>query len=227
MGFMPGSDMHFYDVQAGFLAAVVPIRCKTSSRTRLYFSTPDQFNDPLDCSPIFKLAGDLDDTAFLEELKKDEDEMIAEQGLAPQAEAELRAQFGAHVTGMAEAIKRNVRKVIRADLRIFCLSANYEHPLLWSHYWNSHTGVCLHFSVANGTMFGLARGVDYSEPRPPVLIPMRYNVGGDTYVGRAMSLIKAEFWRYESEYRILGHATADWGYPFEEACASRPRIAAW
>ena len=38
--------------------------------SRLYFSTPDQFNDPLDCSPIFKLAGDLDDTAFLEELKK-------------------------------------------------------------------------------------------------------------------------------------------------------------
>jgi hypothetical protein len=46
--------------------------------SRLYFSTPDQFNDPLDCSPIFKLAGDLKDPVFLAELKKDEDEMIAQ-----------------------------------------------------------------------------------------------------------------------------------------------------
>jgi hypothetical protein len=183
--------------------------------SRLYFSTPEQFNDPLDCSPTFKLAGDLDDPAFLAELKKDEDEMIAQHGLTPQAEVELREQFGIHATGIAEAIKRNVRKEIRADLRIFCLSANYEHPLLWSHYGNSHTGICLHFSVVHGNLFGLARGVDYSEPRPPVLIPMRYNEGGDTYVARAMSLIKAEFWRYESEYRILGHASADWGYPLD------------
>lgn len=183
--------------------------------SRLYFSTPDQFNDPLDCSPTFKLAGDLDDPVFLAELKKDEDEMIAEQKLTPQAEADLRAQFGTHVTGMAEAIKRNVRKEIRANLRIFCLSATYEHPLLWSHYGNSHTGVCLHFRVEHGSVFGLARGVDYSKPRPPVLIPMRYNAS-DSDVARAMSLIKADFWCYESEYRILGHASADWGYTFDD-----------
>jgi hypothetical protein len=49
------------------------------------------------------------------------------------------------------------------------------HPLLRSHYAGSHTGVCLHFRVAGGSVFGLARGVDYSKPRPPILIPMRYN----------------------------------------------------
>jgi hypothetical protein len=182
--------------------------------SRLYFSTPGQFNDPLDCSPTFKLAGDLDDPAFLAELKKDEDELIAQQKLMPQAEADLRAQFGTHVTDMAEAITWKVREGIRADLRIFCLSATYEHPLLWSHYANSHTGVCLHFRAKHGSVFGLARGVDYSKPRPPVLVPLRYNAS-ELDVGRAMSLIKADFWCYESEYRILGHVSADWGYTFD------------
>lgn len=160
--------------------------------SRLYFSTPDQFNDPLDCSPIFKLAGDLNDPTFMQELRNDENKMIAEQGLTPQEEADLRAQFGTHVTGMADAIMRNVRAEIRRNLRIFCLSATFEHPLLRSHYAGSHTGVCLHVRVAGGSVFGLARGVDYSKPRPPILIPMRYN-GSDREVGRAMSLIKADF----------------------------------
>jgi hypothetical protein len=114
----------------------------------------------------------------------------------------------------------------RRDLRIFCMSATFEHPLLWSHYASSHTGVCLHIWVEHRSVFGLARGADYSKPRPPVLIPIPYNAS-ERAVGRAMSLIKADFWCYESEYRILGHATADWGMHLKcinHLASAKPRI---
>src|SRR6266702_2304198 len=106
--------------------------------SRLYFSTPEQFNDPLDCSPIFKFGGDVNDPAFLQELKADEDKMIAEKALSAQEEADLRVRLGTQAADMPDAIMRNVRAEIRRDLRIFCLSATSEHPLLWSHYGNSH-----------------------------------------------------------------------------------------
>ena len=34
-------------------------------KSRIYFSAPDQFNDPLDCSPVIKLAKDPRDPDFI------------------------------------------------------------------------------------------------------------------------------------------------------------------
>jgi len=39
--------------------------------SRIYFSSPDQFNDPLDCAPICALAKPLTDD-FIKELLEDE-----------------------------------------------------------------------------------------------------------------------------------------------------------
>jgi hypothetical protein len=44
--------------------------------------------------------------------------------------------------------------------------------------------------------------VDYTGERKPVLVPLEYNKSKDD-ITDAMSRTKAEFWRYESEYRII------------------------
>lgn len=168
--------------------------------SQLYFSTADQLNDPLDCLPVFKVRGDLNDPKFIQVLQDEESKIIAQQRLTRQEEADSRMQLGIQVTNLANAFMANVRMEISRDLRLFCLSSTNEHPLLWSHYGNSHAGVCLHFRVANDSVFRLARGVDYSN----------------LDLARAMSLIKADYWHYESEYRILGHVTTDWGYPLKD-----------
>jgi hypothetical protein len=113
--------------------------------SRLYFLTQDQFNDPLDCAPIFKLAGDPNDPAFLAELRKDEEDMIREDGLTPERVAELRTTEGTPAEEIAAAVTHNVRESLRRTLHIFCFSASREPTLLWSHYAGSHAGVCLHF----------------------------------------------------------------------------------
>ena len=189
--------------------------------SRLYFSTQDQFNDPLDCAPIFKLAGDPNDPTFAEELRQDEEDMIREERLTPERVAELRATEGTPPAEMAAAITRNVRENLRRTLHIFCFSATREPTLLWSHYAGSHAGACLHFKVIHGEITGLARGIDYMADRPPIMVPLRYNPG-EQEAARRMSLIKAESWRYESEYRILANPEVDWGYPFDGRYVSFP-----
>ena len=189
--------------------------------SRLYFSTQDQFNDPLDCAPIFKLAGDPNDPAFLAELRRDEADMIREERMTPERVAKLRASEGVPPEEMAAAITRNVREELRRTLHIFCFSATREPTQLWSHYAGSHAGVCLHFKVVPGEITGLARGIDYVSDRPPVMVPLRYNLS-EQEVARRMSLIKAESWRYESEYRILANPEVDWGHRFDGHYVSFP-----
>jgi hypothetical protein len=190
--------------------------------SRLYFSTQAQFNDPLDCAPIFKLAGDPNDPAFMAELRKDEEDMIREEGLTPERVAELRATEGTAPAELAAAITRNVRENMRRTLHVYCFSATREPTLLWSHYAGGHAGVCLHFKAVHGELTGLARGIDYVADRPPIMVPLRYNLS-EQEVSRRMGLTKAESWRYESEYRILANSDVDWGYPFDGRHVSFPR----
>jgi hypothetical protein len=48
--------------------------------SRIYLSQPDQLNDPLDCAPVFALARSLDDPAFVQQLRDEEDRMNTERG---------------------------------------------------------------------------------------------------------------------------------------------------
>lgn len=178
--------------------------------SRIYFPSPLQFNDPFDCFPPFELAGDVDDPEFVRELERDEERMARAEGLSPERIAELRASEGVPVQNMAAAVRDHTTKVIREDTRVFCLTSEQRHPLMWSHYASSHSGICLHFRCGPDNVFGLARQVLYVQERKPILIPLERQTADD--VAERLVFAKAEFWDYENEYRIIAHKTADWGY---------------
>ena len=142
--------------------------------SRLYFPRPAQFNDPFDCAPVFSFAKPLSDPEFLAELRAEEDRMIAQRGLTPAERLDLR-NAAVDVGQLAQLITTQTRDVLRDDVRIFCLSARLDHPLLWSHYADSHKGVCLHFVARPGSVIGGARAVKYRTERVPVLVPFGYN----------------------------------------------------
>jgi hypothetical protein len=167
--------------------------------SRIYFSVPNQFNDPLDCSPVFKLARDPPDEALIAEMEADEAEMRAAASPAERAKMKRAKRVG--VSDLASGVTLHTRKVLRAATKMFCLSARHDHPLLWAHYADSHRGVCLHFRCRRGSIFGAARAVEYQEERRPIFIPLRYNT--EDQITDAMSRAKAKFWREEEEYRII------------------------
>ena len=179
----------------------------------VYFPSPEKFNDPFDCAPPFKLAGDITDPEFVKELQRDEERMATNAGLTPAQVAEMRTKEGVPVEQMAEAVRTNTVRAIREDTRVLCLANEQSHPLMWSHYASSHTGICLHFRCSPDNLFGLARQVLYVNERRPVLIPLDRQ--SEDEVTERLVFEKAKFWDYESEYRVVGHKTADWGYSFD------------
>jgi len=69
---------------------------------------------------------------------------------------------------------------------------------------------------------GAARAVKYRKARLPVLVPFHYNQGAADEIADLMVRVKADFWSYEEEYRIIGHEGTDWGYKLQDRYCSFP-----
>lgn len=74
---------------------------------------------------------------------------------------------------------------------------------MWSHYANSHKGICLEFAK-NNPLIAAARPVRYKKSYP-VLTPQSYGPGNDANV-LDLLLTKAMNWCYEREWRIIASA---------------------
>ncbi len=172
-------------------------------RNELYFSPPREFNDPFDCSPVPSLkSSGKEFHTFLGELTKRRRPDLS------------RSARRAQVSTIARDLARNQRskeaqEALRADMNkivnetgILCLSAGCDHPLMWSHYADSHRGICLRFQASSTTpFFGRAQRVSYQSERPTLNL-VRDTI--DEKVQKAL-LTKADYWSYEAEWRIIDH----------------------
>ena len=177
--------------------------------SRVFFAESDQFNDPYDIAPIIRLGGDADDPEFVKELEAVELGILQTRGLTEEQIAEMRETRGEDIASLAQGTTDMIREELRASSRFFCLTAERCHPLQWSHYADHHRGLCLHFDCSVDTVFGLAREVAYRTTRDPILLPLSRQ-DGDVIVER-MALLKADFWSYEKEFRIVAVDGVDWG----------------
>jgi hypothetical protein len=83
---------------------------------------------------------------------------------------------------------------------VFSLSAKCDHILMWSHYADSHRGICLRFRAFSTTpFFGKAQRVIYQSARPKLNVVLDSH---ETQSEKAL-LTKADFWSYEEEWRIV------------------------
>ncbi len=169
---------------------------KTNS---IYCSLPSSFNDPWDCSPQFdntisnslignylhkKWAIKTYNKLFPAQAKNEEIRKILND---PQRSKHVIDQI-------SEAIVDVVRK---SKYRIYCLSPNPENLLMWSHYANSHTGICIEYDLKKSMLFTALKCryktnypslKTYSESTRDLLSPL---------------LIKSDVWSYEKEYRLI------------------------
>jgi len=100
-----------------------------------------------------------------------------------------------------ERVRRTL-KGIREDSRCFCMTTDPRCSLMWSHYANGHTGVCVEFTVRDRNQLTggfLPVPVRY-EPTAPVLRP--YAGILDEQI-EAVFTTKALCWQYEKEWRTF------------------------
>jgi hypothetical protein len=169
---------------------------------RIYCATPGNLNDPWDCRPSY----DPESLKPAEPRRKYLEWLHATA--RPRPSPEMIKLVNAKLTSSDEALEsavaglsQEVQKEV-AKRRIYCLTPHPDSILMWSHYAESHRGVCLEFDTSN-ELFRTARRVIY-RTKYPAWIPNEMSKG---HVLETVYAKSAE-WSYEDEFRLLGIRSA-------------------
>lgn len=91
---------------------------------------------------------------------------------------------------------------------VCCFSSTYLSPLLWSHYADQHKGLCIGYGVdreqaqkLEKVIYGKNRSIKTSTLIGAFVLK---NVPAQTDLSCSMFLHKANGWKYECEWRLIG-----------------------
>lgn len=82
---------------------------------------------------------------------------------------------------------------------MLCFSSDWRSMLMWSHYGERHTGICLGFDVPRRIAIKV-RYIDTPRPAPPVHAP-EHRATTDDVFEKALRF-KNRGWSYEKEWRV-------------------------
>jgi hypothetical protein len=171
---------------------------KVLSSSTFKYSSPLLFNDPFEFSSDFIKF----EVSNKEELNRSVKETMTAIGL----NSDVPWFYKLVYDGVLEDLNDRWRKQldsIKKESRVLCLSESYDNTLMWSHYAEGHTGVCLGIVVPE--MFHIWSGetlkVSYTnKPRIQTFSML------DRIEQRRLLLrwvfMKSKHWAYEKEVRI-------------------------
>lgn len=168
-----------------------PYTDRIIQNSALHYSRPQTFNDPFDC----RLCLDFNNTRaeILHYLRNREPKVPNEYiGGLMKTWAKDRGAFEQHVNGV---LHRSLN-----EHGICCFAPTADSVLMWSHYTDSHRGLCLKFDLlADPSSFATPFKVEYHDEYP------KWNhftaPPGETVTKMITS--KARAWEYEQEFRVL------------------------
>ena len=178
---------------------------RTFTHNELYFSRPDQFNDPFDCKTHFTFKGcdEKDIRKYFE---------VASSIHPPNlSDSEIERFVNDYKSGNATFPQKMIN-MLRKDLpkyqltlRMLCLSEVYDNILMWSHYSDGHRGIVLQFDTAYIAKQFVSRceKVDYYSDFPTL---RDYN---ERFREQMFLLAKSDHWSYEKEWRIINSVEND------------------
>jgi hypothetical protein len=174
------------------------------THNELYFPKPSELNDPFECKPGVTVEG-----STKEEMKKYFDGLL--QGGQPQMNRTqrrtaisdyLKELSGNSIHKEVALLFKNVINKIVESAGVCSFSEKWDDLLMWSHYADSHRGICIRFKASSSTtFFGKAQKVSYQEEHP--IIHMINDKDKDKACKSI--LVKADSWSYEHEWRIVEH----------------------
>ena len=154
----------------------------------LYFSSPANFNDPFDCQISVDATNTIEEIAkYLENFEKDDEE---------------RFKLANELYNTPESWSNLINKVASQSINmqgVCSFAKDYQNILMWSHYTQSHTGVCLKFDLtADLDFFHYPSKVIYQKN-----YPFYNHITSKAKMLDTLMLTKAIDWEYEQEYRII------------------------
>lgn len=173
---------------------------KIFTHNEIYFSTPDEFNDPFDSKPRHICEGKEKqiESYFYEHYRKKCPDRSEEEILSHVK------KFVRDRSALQKVLEESIER-LRKKLGICCFSEKRDNILMWAHYANQHTGFCLEFDIDNDFFRPItcAIKVEY-DAILPVLNILELGNYPRKELGRKL-LTKANDWEYEQEWRIVDH----------------------
>jgi Protein of unknown function (DUF2971) len=163
---------------------------KIITGAKLRFSSPLEFNDPFDC----KIAVDADNT------KQEIEQFIRRTAQEPMSDKAIRlkAREWYNKPGfLAKHLNEAAIDLVKS-IGVCCFAVDSENLLLWSHYGNGHTGVCLKFDIlADLGFFAFPQSVIYGDS-----YPVTNHFREPLKIGTLL-IHKSSAWAYEREVRVV------------------------
>jgi len=184
----------------------------------LWFSKPEDFNDPFDCDINFEIMDVTQENlrllfehmrASVSDKNRFDKKYLLQSGNINKAFTDDVKKFA--LMGIAEYRKKWMQ------IGVTCFSEKNDDVLMWSHYANGHQGFCLEFDTTFSPFIETEKDtpikVHYSNSYPPLsladilnrnLPPLPKNLFGT----------KSLHWCYEAEWRILS-SVGNIEYPYK------------
>ena len=170
----------------------------------IYFSSPNEFNDPFDSKLHLNYDGTLKERKrYLCKLYQKKYPKLSKEEILTDVEMEIIAKGRVEIV-LKEAIEK-ARELLRKKLGICCFTEIKDNILMWAHYAKQHTGFCLEFDVNNNFFRPSTQAIkiEYSEFRPELNV-LQLDSYPKRKLGEAL-LIKANNWQYEQEWRSVDY----------------------
>lgn len=173
-------------------------------KSELWFASPLSLNDPFECRFGIEFDGSTEARRrYFHKMIRQRDERISRKQRDVLIE---KAMSGFYGPGLKQHTIIDEETFVRDTLSkqsMLCLTEKPDDILMWSHYADSHRGICLEFSVAGIPRIGILRRVNYANRFPVVnMLKMPADVGFE------ILLTKAPQWTYEAEWRSVVRTTA-------------------
>lgn len=183
---------------------------------RLFYAKPSTFNDPLDSNPTVRVDLDVKDVEKLlyRMVKRREGADKAKHAIGKHRY--YVREFGNRETDpevadyylrrMSSHIQDLVFEVFK-DYGVLSLAEKWDCPLMWSHYADNHSGICIEYDMRQSEFTEL-RPVSYQRPRSINLSDVMAWVTSESPEARDKILstfffAKAPQWKYEREWRSI------------------------
>jgi hypothetical protein len=160
---------------------------------QLYFPAPPELNDPFEFRPVINLTvTKAQENAYLKGVVQ---RMEGDKNRAERRRKERQLAASANRNALAQSYRMTMDKI-----GVFSMSAKPLDLLMWPHYADNHTGICVQFDLwALVEIQHAPMPVTYSRERP-VSNPMLE--GPDEMLNKT-ALTKGLPWAYEDEWRLI------------------------
>jgi hypothetical protein len=201
----------------------------------LRWTRPSEFNDPFDhqVSYRFKFSKDELSAALFEEIERliylDEEVVFVAEKLLnkmvillrsvkekiPKSELVEKLRTGCiESSENFEGYKQKLNDLLESTLnqsRVLCVAETNENVVMWSHYADSHKGICLRLECVDevDTSLLVAKPVTYTDEFPSFIgldDYVKYLTGQDDPMMASLLMnaayLKHSDWGYENEWRL-------------------------